>query len=245
MAVLDCSPCFTGRPDFIPGADSILPQEALRRSRKFAGGTFFRSKLTVPGDTDFQGDLCNDISLEVILTGNDGGNDNFDLVVYAETTVAITTVDTTTILADTDTITADLRDNVDVEVERYSVSQDDTCPISGTGTAINSLRSQTASSLYISMPSRGSDAQDAGGMDSDCLAAFGKTDMTGGKGPAAAQLPTIRTGPDRTIVFVTSKENASGTPTTSKTLIQWDFDDLQFIAYVLDADCAIPANRCP
>jgi len=214
---LICSPCYIGRPAFIPGAGSVLPQEALTRSRETAGGTFFRSKLTVPGDADFQGVICNDISLEVVLTGNSGGNDNFDLVVYFK----------------------------DVEVERYSISQDDTCPTAGTGTAINSLRSQTASSLYISMPARGSDAQDIGGMDSDCLTAFVKSNMIGGNGPGELDVPSIRTGPDRTIVFVSTKENASGTPASSKTLIQWDYDNLQFIAYVIDADCALLANRCP
>ncbi len=240
--VLDCAPCFTGRPTIIPGAGSILPQEPLRRSRKFAGGTFFRSKLTVPGNADFQGDLCNDISLEVILTGNSGGNDNFDLVVYIANVNTIT-ADTITSTADDNTITAD-SDDVDVEVERYSVTQSETCNIFEPSNTIADLRTQTATSLYISMPARGSDAQDSG-IDNDCLSAFIKSNMAGGTGPGAAQLPTIRTGPDRSIVFVTSTENASGTPTTSKTLIQWDFDNLQFIAYILDADCALPENRCP
>ncbi len=218
---LICEPCFDGRPDYDPNlGTAILPLETLARSRKTSGGTFFRSKLTVPGDTDFQGVLCNDISLEVVLTGNSGGNDNFDLVVYFE----------------------------DIEVERYSVVQDDTCPVMGTGTAINSLRAQTASSIYISMPVRGTDAQDAGGMDSMCLTAFAKSNMSGGDGPGEADVPLIRTGPDRAIVFISSRENSAGTPFApgaGSNLIQWDFDALQFIAYVIDADCALPDNRCP
>ena len=91
LDVLDCSPCYEGRPDFIPGPDSILPQEALTRSRLVAGGTFFRSKLAVPGDSDFQGDICNSIAVSVISAGT-----AFDLIVYFE----------------------------DVEVERYSTTQD-------------------------------------------------------------------------------------------------------------------------
>ena len=100
------------------------------------------------------------------------------------------------------------------------------------------------------MPPRGSDEQDEDVLmmpptDDPCLSFFTKTNMTGGAGPGEADVPSIRTGPDRTIVFVDTKENGNGTPVNSKTLIQWNYEILQWVAYVLDADCALPADRCP
>lgn len=217
MEVLDCAPCYDGRPDIDPGAASALPQEALARSRLFAGGTFFRSKYAVPGDSDFQGVICNSISLQVVAVGTD-----WDLIVYFK----------------------------DVEVERYSTTQSMTCSIEEPSSAISALRTLTAASSYISMPSRGSDEQDEDVMmmppsDDVCLSFFTKTNMSGGVGPGEADVSSIRTGPDRTIAFINTKENANGTPVDSKTLIQWNYDIDQWVSYALDQDCAIPENRCP
>ncbi len=212
MTVLDCSPCYDGRPDTIPGAGSVLPQESLARSRLFAGGTFFRSKFAVTGDSDFQGKICNSISLSIVSAGS-----KFDLIIYFE----------------------------DVEVERYSTTQDTSCPEDGKNVAIRALRSLIAFSAYISMPSRGSDAQDFGGMDNSCLSPFTKTNMSGGGGPGESDITSIRTGSNRTIAFVSTKENSNGTSVSSKTMIQWNYDTVQWVAYILDADCAIPENRCP
>lgn len=213
---LDCSPCYAGRPDYDPtGGTAILPQETLRRSRLFAGGTFFRSKLTVPGSSDFQGELCNSIALEITI---------------------VTTVVTLTVYFE------------DVAVETYVTSQDVTCPTLGSGVAIPALRSMTASSVYISMPARDTDVNDPGGIDDACVSAFAKTSMSGGAGPGEADVATIRTGPDRTIVFIANKENSVGTlfePGAGSNLLQWDYDDLQWIGYVIDSDCALPENRCP
>jgi len=215
--VIDCSPCFEGEPDFVPGPASALPQEDLARSRLFAGGTFFRSKYAVSGDSDFQGSICNSIALSVVSAGT-----AWELIVYFE----------------------------DEVVERYSTIQAVNCSIMLPSSAISDLRSQTASSSYISMPPRGSDEQDEDVLmmpptDDPCLSFFTKTNMTGGAGPGEADVPSIRTGPDRTIVFVDTKENGNGTPVNSKTLIQWNYEILQWVAYVLDADCALPADRCP
>lgn len=210
--VLDCSPCYEGTPNIVPGAPSALPIEALARSRLFTGGTFFRSKLAVTGDSDFQGTICNSIALAVVQAGT-----AFDLIVYFE----------------------------DIEVERYSTTQDATCPTLGGGVAIPDLRSQTASSTYISMPVRGTDEQDPGGIDDLCLTFFAKVNMLGGAGPSENDLTSIRTGPERSIAYISSKENSSGKPVNAKSLIQWNYDTLQWVSYVLDADCAIPSERCP
>ena len=213
---LNCSPCYDGRPDYDPSlGTAVLPQETLARSRLFAGGTFFRSKLSQPGDNDFQGQLCNDIALSVVSAGT-----AFTLNVYFQNEL----------------------------VETYSTSQALNCPMMDAGVAIPDLRSQTASSEYISMPARGTDEQDMLGVDDQCLSAFAMTSMTGGDGPGEAQVSSIRTGPERAIVFIDEKENANGTPFSpgaGSNLIQWDFDALAFIPYVIDADCALPDDRCP
>ena len=216
--VLDCSPCYEGRPETEPGAPSaLLITEASSRSRLFAGGTFFRSKLTVSGSSDFQGSLCNDISLSVVSAGTD-----FDLIVYFE----------------------------GAEVERYSTTQSLSCSMVMPSSAIDELRTQTATSLYISMPARGTDEQDEDVMmlpptDDPCLSFFSLTAMSGGAGPSEADVAAIRTGPERTIAYVEEIENGNGALISSRTLSQWNFDTLQWVAYVLDADCALPADRCP
>lgn len=210
--VLDCSPCYEGEPAIIPGAPSVLPIEELARSRLFAGGTFFRSKLTVPGDSDFQGTICNSIALSVVSAGT-----AFDLIVYFD----------------------------NVEVERYSTTQSLTCSMISPSGAIADLRSKTASSIYISMPARGTDEEDALGVDDFCLSFFAKTSMSGGVGPSENDVSSIRTGQERTIAYISTQENANGKPVSSKSLIQWNYDTLQWIAYVLDADCALPDDHCP
>jgi hypothetical protein len=95
------------------------------------------------------------------------------------------------------------------------------------------------------MPTRDTDINDPGGADSPCVSAFAKASMTGGVGPSEADVPSIRTGPDRTLAFISTKENSVGTIVDALSLQQWDFDALEWIAYIQDADCALPENRCP
>jgi len=212
---LNCSPCYDGRPDYDPNqGTAILPQETLSRSRLFEGGTFFRSKLKAAGSNDFQGSLCNEIALQIIVDFT-----SVVLEVYFE----------------------------DALVESYTTSQPINCPITPS-TAIASLRSQTSTSKYISMPIRDTDVNDPMGIDDACITPFDKINMSGGAGPSEADVPSIRTGPERTIVYISAKENANGDlfePSAGNNLQQWDFDALQWIDYVIDSDCALPENRCP
>lgn len=230
---LNCEPCYDGRPDYDPSlGTAILPKFDLSRSRLFAGGTFFRSKLG-PGDT--QSGETNNIALEVVNTALD----EMTLYVYYN----------------------------NIEVESYAVFQDDECtaggdppppPAVGINVGIPSLRTATASSAYITMPARTTDAQDPCELvlfvlvcpsDAACLSVFAKTNMTGGDGlPLEAEVPAIRTGPDRTFVFIDSKEDANGfigDPGPGENLNQWNFDTSEWTSYVIDADCALPDNRCP
>ena len=228
---LDCSPCsITNRPCYDPAlGTAVLPKYNLARSRLEAGGTFFRSKLGV-GDT--QGIETNDIALAVENTAID----EMTLIVYYN----------------------------DVEVERFAVFQVDNCTAPGEppppagigdGVGIPSLRAATSSSEYISMPARTTDAQDACVFvlelecpaDDSCLSTFSKTNMSGGSGPTEASVPSIRTGPDRTFIFIDSKEDANGVifdPGPGANLNQWNFDTLEWGAYVIDADCRPEGDTC-
>jgi hypothetical protein len=228
---LDCSPCFDGRPDYNPAeGTALLPIYNLARSRLFDGGTFFRSKLG-PGDT--QGIEDNDIALAVENTAID----EMTLIVYY----------------------------LDVEVERYAVFQVDNCTPPGippppagigTGVGIPALRAATASSEYISMPPRATDAQDPCVLvmmievcpeDDPCLSTFAKTNMTGGSGPTEASVPSIRTGPDRTFIFIDSKEDDNGTPFDpgpGQNLNQWNFDITEWVAFVIDQACRPSGTDC-
>ena len=229
---LDCSPCsITNRPEYDPNlGTAVLPVYNLARSRLFAGGTFFRSKLA-PGDT--QGIETNNIALAVENTAED----EMTLIVYYN----------------------------DVEVERFAVFQVDNCRAPGdppppTAIGINvgipALRTATASSEYISMPARTTDAQDACELvmmveicpaDDPCLTTFSKTNMSGGSGPAESEVPSIRTGPDRTFIYIDSKEDANGftyDPPAGQNLNQWNFDTLEWATYVIDADCRPEGDTC-
>ena len=231
---LNCSPCYEGRPDYDPnGGTAILPIENITRSRLFAGGTFFRSKLNYGGDNDFQGSICNEIELQVSIVST-----TVTLNVYFE----------------------------DELVESYTTSQGVDCGSVGPGdggeiityNAIGKLRSLTSSSKYITMPARGTDEEDpsvrlgpgetGAPADALCIDSFGRTNMKGGSGPGANNLTSIRTGPDRTIVFIRTKENANGEiiePGAGNNLQQWDYDAEAWIPFIQDADCALPADRCP
>jgi len=224
---LDCSPLYEGRPDSDPfAAISSMPEYESARSRLFAGGTFFRSKLT---SADTQSPDCNNISLEV--TRPNPSLEGIDLVVYFN----------------------------EVEVERYSVTQDLNCtapgeppppPGIGNDVAIPALRTATTDSLYISMPVRGTDLQDGGTTppppiiptDDACLSEFEITAMTGGSGSLAADVPNIDTGPDRTMTYISTHEDDNGNPVEppqDEKLQQFDFDNDAFISYVPNADCRI------
>jgi hypothetical protein len=229
----DCSPCYDGRPEFEPSAvGSVMPQQILARSRLFNGGTLFRSNLLINGNEQ-QGIDCNSIALEVISIDSE----NFALIVYYN----------------------------DVEVERYTVFQDADCgdpgaggdmpPPIGVGIAIPQLRIDTANSGYISMPTRGTDEQDATPpgpqpivpSDDGCLSTFSKTPMSGASGLSAAEIPSIRTGPDRTLVYISSKEDANGeqiVPLAGDNIVQYNYDTVLWIPYVPDADCRPEGTDC-
>jgi len=264
MAVtFDCSPCWNGRPDYDPNdGTALLTTTSVTRSRSGGVGgavinltvdstqitvdstqftadqTFFkivsiyaRSKLVYGGESDVQGQICNSIALQIISVDNtvppNGIIDQYDLVVFF----------------------------FGVEVERYVTTlQPENCgdlilPDGGLvsdGGAIADLRTQVnASSDYISMPIRGTDVND-NGADPICLADEGPTFLAGAAGPLEAQLAAVRTGPQRSFLFTSSKENALGVLVFpgSDRMTQWDFDIEFWVPYAPNADCRPEGTDC-
>lgn len=264
MAVqLDCSPCYDGEPDYDPNeGTAILTKIGVSRSRSagIGGATqsftadttqftvdttqftadqtfikvtslFARSKLSFGGNIDFQGRICNFIALQIIAVDTsvplDGIIDQYELVIYF----------------------------LGVEVERYVTTlQPEDCgqPAGGGGIindngAVEDLRTQVnAFSNFISMPVRGIDINDSG-KDPICLEDEGPTLLEGAVGPTAANVPAIRTGPDRSILFTNSKEidntGLIGWPTNDN-MIQWDFDTEFWVPYGPNEDCRLAGTDC-
>lgn len=86
----------------------------------------------------------------------------------------------------------------------------------------------TTGSNLIEMPERGDDIEfDPVGEDALCLSTFPTTYLTGGEsGPtSSAGLSSLRTGPERSIIAIATKEALDGTPITppqSERLQQWN-----------------------
>jgi len=271
MAQLDCSPCYDGEPDYDPNdGTAILPTIGVSRSRIGGGiggavmnltvdttvykvdttaltadqtyikvvGLFARSKLNLGGFDDAQGQICNLLSMQIVAIDNsvppDGIIDQFDLVVFFQ----------------------------GVEVERYATTlqtedcgnivpgpPDDGEPnmVIGDSGALEDLRTQVnGSSNYITMPVRGTDVNDQG-IDPNCLEAEGPTFLEGAIGPTAADVPAIRTGPERSLLYTNSKEidefGNLGWP-TSDNMIQWNFDTELWVPYGPNADCRLEGTTC-
>ena len=196
-------------------------------------GIFARSKLLFGGD-EFQGRLCNSLSLQIISVDNsvppDGIIDQYDMIVLFQ----------------------------GVEVERYVTTlQPEDCGdliagpepqvIIGDNGAIADLRTQVnANSNFISMPVRGYDILDQG-VDPVCLDDEGPTLLEGAIGPSADRYLTVRTGPQRSILHTSSREiddtGAIGSPEDSN-LIQWNFDQEYWTPYASNADCRPDGTAC-
>lgn len=271
MPQLDCSPCYDGEPDYDPNdGTAIIPTIGVSRSRIGGGigqavmnltvdttvykidttaltadqtfikvvGLFARSKLNLGGFDDAQGTICNLLSIQIVAVDNsvppNGVIDQFDLVVFFQ----------------------------GVEVERYVTTlheedcgfivqgpPNDDAPnmVINDSVAIQDLRTQiNGSSNYISMPVRGTDVNDRG-VDPTCLAAEGPTFLEGAIGPTIANVPAVRTGPQRSILYTNSKEiddfGNLGWP-TSDNMIQWNFDSELWVPYGPDADCRPEGTEC-
>lgn len=259
---LDCSPCYDGEPDYDPNDGTPnLTTTGVSRSRIGGGiggavmnltcdttvysvdtsqltadqtyikvvGLFARSKLALGGFSDFQGQLCNQLSIQIVSVAPTGIVEQYDMVVFFE----------------------------GAEVERYTTTlQPDNCgeviggmmPITiGDGGAIDDLRTQVnASSNYISMPVRGVDVNDQG-VDPTCLEDEGPTFLEGATGPTAANVPAVRTGPERSLLFTNSKEIDNegnlGWP-SSDNMVQWNFDTEYWVPYGPNADCRVEGTTC-
>ena len=193
---MSCSPSYSYRPTFVAGTSPcVAPGYPEHRARVTVAGLFFRSKEFGPDQ--------NDISVEIPTTGINSGK----FVVYVAGSV----------------------------VETYA-------PTLGVG-GIASLRSLITANTnsVIEMPALNYDIYDTRSEENDTagdplavppttdggLIAFTQTHLFGGAGGpiSPAGLASIRTGPERSIVIITTTEDATGAtvdvPLSRKTR-QWN-----------------------
>ena len=213
---MSCFPPYAFRPQFVPSdTPSAADIREEHRSRLTAGGTFFRSIA--------QGRDRNQLSLEVTVVST--GPLTFDVTLF-------------------------VRFGGGSPVETFMVTQTENNAGDCISGGISALRSAVnSSSTLISMPSRGTDFFDSG-MDAatGCMSAFSDTSMTGGDGALDPSVPAdlaiilaIRTGPTRTLLIISTTENAVGFPVTpppSNRVRQ--FDGTVFISF-----CNLTAGVCP
>lgn len=216
MPILDCSPPYSYRPTFSSSGSPLLKSKAPsffeHRSRLFAGGTFFRSKLII-SSIEVQGLICNDISVESSRVSNGAGSYTY-------------------------TISVNFQGN---PVESYIVTQNELASPPCSNNPIDTIRNNiNLNSNYISMPARSTDAFDIGGTDDECWSTFAEISMSGGSGGPSdgATIATIRTGPERTVFILSSTEDANGyssDPPAERKVQQWD--GVTWITYTPNADC--------
>lgn len=212
MTILDCSPPYAYRPNFIAGTlKSSAPLFNEHRSRLTAGGTFFRSNLII-SSVEVQGEICNSISITSTRVSNGGGSYTY-------------------------TIAVNFQGN---PVESYVVTQNELGSPACSNNPINIIRNNVnTNSNYISMPVRGTDAFDTG-IDDQCWSTFIETSMSGGAGGPTdgTSISSIRTGPERTVFILSSTEDSNGNdvnPPSSRRVQQWD--GFSWITYTPNADC--------
>ena len=195
-------PPYGFRPEFVPSRTNPSVANVTAEAR---------SRLTA-GDTFFrsidQGEDRNDISLELGVSGPAVGSQIVALDVRFD---------------------GSLIETINVS---QTVNASGDCTAGGVGdlrTAVN------ASSTLVEMPARGFDINDGGAdASSGCVSAFGDTSMTGATGPSAdpAFIEAIRTGAERALVIISTREDSTGfpaTPSQGDKVLQ--FDGTDFIPY--------------
>ena len=199
------------KPNFVEGPDCEAPQFPEHRSRKEVGDAFFRSINQSPSE--------NTISLE--LTSG-GGNKTLTVRKYDSTKTTILDTETFVVTAGVDT---------------------PPCTVDEVGNLRSAVNHATTGSDYIEMTTLGYDIYDNRSTDDSCLTTFAESFMTGGNGGPTdgSSLDAIRTGPERTMIIISSTEDDTGDdvePPSSKRIQQWD--GTQWISYCNDVQGACP-----
>jgi len=214
------SPKYKYRPKFTPGQDDCVIQSFIEsRSRITLGGTFFRSAQI--------GSSRNAITIENIWLTN--SLDTGGIPIGAENvTTNITSINSVKFIV-TEGTTVETYYEQQQQGTLFVIIPPPVEPV-GTGpcdlwqaatttvgnpgvSAIPLLRIQiNTNSNIIEMPERGIDVND-GGMDDCYLEYFGPTNLSGADGgpdnPDTATTP-IRTGPERSVIFISQTELDSG-----------------------------------
>lgn len=185
---MSCAPTYTYRPTFVPsGVDCTLPTYNRHRARTTAGGTYFRSKE--------QSSSWNDITIKVELIGAE----HVLTVMHPDYTTETFSVEQVASLIDPLTLPC----SPGIAELRTLVNR----PVTGIPA--------TSGSAMIEMPERGADIEfDAAGVDALCLSEFTTVNLSGGEGgpTSAAALAGIRTGPERSVIRISTEEAYDGTP---------------------------------
>jgi len=221
---MSCQPSYVYRPTDRPiPSQSVAAVDDEHRSRLFIGGTFFRS-------ID-QGIDENDISLEVILTPVGGMTDDITLNVRVLGVIQETFLTSQTFNVGPGTYSGGISALRGVVGDGVTVIPSDSDIIEMYPRGI-----YPAGDFF---DVSGSDAADNG------LGAFADTSMVGGSGPPSVPpqvfLDSIFTGPERTIVILSSTEDSLGAsifPPPSKRIRQ--YDGINFISYCNDVQGACP-----
>ena len=235
MAPQDCSPPYTYTPSSTPTEPANAPSYTEKRSRVFAGGTFFRSKEG--------GTAANDISIELVL---DTGE--FTLNVYVNSILQEThgpvpkdvpdllaTSPPYCILSAANALRTIVNaDSMIIEMPETDGGADSVGGSCGTLTSLPNIFE------YNNLPT------DIPPGD-DCLTQFGPTFLTGADGlPTGTVINSIYTGPERTLIILQLTEicgndvNDTGflyDPPANRKVLQWDGSD--WITYTPNSDCCI------
>jgi len=214
MPLPNCSPPYVYRPTFTAGPTICsAPIYNEHRSRLFAGGTFFRSRLII--GTEVMSDACNDISIECVFDML-----NLEMIVTIRYQAVI--VKTYVIPQEDDTM---------------NPGECSPNAINGLRTEMNTNDPND----YVWMPPRMYDtAYDDSGIDGDCLLEFPETYMSGGEGGPQddSTITSIRTGPERTIIIIATTEDEYGEPAAvpADRKVQ-QYDGTNWVTYTPNADC--------
>lgn len=248
MAIQDCRAPYAKDGSYIPTAPkppipmppeqqtATAPGFPEKRSRLFAGGTFFRSKL---GSTSAN-------LIEVAYRVNPSDSDQFFLDVYNDGTLEETF------------------GPVNFDVPDLLATEPPFCVLSANAT-MRGLVNEVSDFIQMPPLDFGGNAGgpsefEAGNLPSDdppgddCAVAFSRTFLTGGNGPPtdASSLNSIYTGPERTLVILTVTEIVNDNSSDPGILVDpppdqkvRQFDGVGWIPYIPNEDCCIIGVDCP
>lgn len=205
---------------------SKIQNFSATRSRLYAGGTYFKSKIVGP--------LANKIFVKVedgqFIVGINANvpdwvikYDGSSQIIFdgAQITVNGNIVSNSNVLKTLENrMVFPGPFIIQPELETYELIIDDSDP-QNNGFSISDLRTKLATSKLVSMPERPNEDSTAYGVDTAVLSPFGRVFMSGATGlPIDAQ--QCDTGPFKHLVRLAGVENLDGTFDNTEQILIWD-----------------------